>query len=332
MSQLLKVPPAASSPLEPGDPFFYGFRYVTRTLKDGTETIEQVPLTEEDILHPEEGDHISQKPPHAEDTIYLHDALSIHYQSRADVAVLFDCGVDWDIPGLKPLTPDNTVIFGVQAWRREAVYLVKQEGGRTVLVMEVTSPSTYRNDINKKPALYHRAGVDCFVTVNRGPKGTDPVRLHVRHWSPTRWIDVQPDAQGRYDLGPVGLRIGIEDGRVWLYDATGRRLPGAIENEVARVEAETRAQTEAQARAAAETRAQAEAQARADAETRAQAEAEARRVEAQARAAAEARAQVEAQARAALEERLRHLEEQLRGRSDEGTAERPTPDDRPGLP
>src|SRR5579871_2391316 len=319
MSRLLKAPPAGGDRDGHQDPFFYGFRHVERTLPDGSREFDQVPLTEEDILYPQEDDHISQKPPHVDDIEYLHGSLKIRYRGRADVAALADCAIDWGIPGQRAPCPDITVVFGVRAWRKQATYLVKQEGGRTVLLMEVTSPSTYRTDIETKPDIYYRAGVDCFVTVDRGPKGEDPVRLHVRHWSPDGWIDVSPDAQGRYELGPVGLRIGIEDGRVWLYDAaTGVRLPDASELQAARDDAEARAE-KAQAQAEAEAQARAAAQAQAEAEARARAAAQAQaEAEAQARAAAEARAEearrqaeAAARARAELEERLRRLEEQL---------------------
>ncbi len=43
------------NPVDP-DPFRYGWRYVRRTLPDGRETLDQVPLTLEDVLHPEEED------------------------------------------------------------------------------------------------------------------------------------------------------------------------------------------------------------------------------------------------------------------------------------
>jgi hypothetical protein len=40
----------------PADPFFYGFRYVPRPRPDGGSDLEMVPLTLEDILHPQEDD------------------------------------------------------------------------------------------------------------------------------------------------------------------------------------------------------------------------------------------------------------------------------------
>ncbi len=41
------------------DPYRYGWRYLRRDLADGAQVMEQVPLTLEDVLHPQEGDQVS---------------------------------------------------------------------------------------------------------------------------------------------------------------------------------------------------------------------------------------------------------------------------------
>jgi hypothetical protein len=41
-----------------GDPFCYGWRVVPRPTSDNPHHLEQVPLTLEDVLHPEVGDFI----------------------------------------------------------------------------------------------------------------------------------------------------------------------------------------------------------------------------------------------------------------------------------
>jgi len=72
----------------------------------------------------------------------------------------------------------------------------------------------------------------------------------------------RPDAQGRLDLAPVGMKLGLEGERPWLYDAvTGVRSPDRTEwqhlltaTETRATTAAARAQEEAQARAALEAR------------------------------------------------------------------------------
>jgi hypothetical protein len=195
--------------------------------------------------------------------------------------------------------PDVVVFFDVSQWSRRPTYRLAEDGGRPVLVIEVASPSTREYDLDAKLKLYYRVGVQKYVIVDRGPRNTDPARLLGYERGRRGWRRLRPDAQGRMDLAPVGMHLGIADDRPWLYDAvTGVRAPD-------RMEWQQTLEAEAQARAAAEARAQEEAQARAAAEARAE-------EEAQARAAAEARAEEEAQARVALEARLQALEAQLR--------------------
>src|SRR5262245_32431575 len=50
--------PRISARSQPPDPFYYGWRMRRHVAADGTETLEQIPLTLEDVLHPQEGDFI----------------------------------------------------------------------------------------------------------------------------------------------------------------------------------------------------------------------------------------------------------------------------------
>ena len=161
-----------------------------------------------------------------------------------------------------------------------------------MVVLEIASPSTRNNDLGIKRDLYYQVGVQKYVIVDRGPHGEDPVRIFGFQRGPRGWVPMALDAQGRLDLAPVGLLLGIEDDRPWLYDvATGAREPERKEWHQALSAAEERVQE-------AEERAQ-------NAEERAQ--------------NAEVRAREEAQSRAALEERLRALEAELH-RQQGGTA------------
>jgi Uma2 family endonuclease len=298
MRQVIREAPITHKGHDADDPFCYGWRYVRRVQPDGTTVIDQIPLTREDLLYPEEDDFVVQEPVHTRDFIYCHSTLEALYASQPRVVVLGDCRVDWGVEGVRPLGPDILVLFDVHQWLRRATYRLAEEGGRPVLVIEIASPSTREYDLDAKLRLYYRVGVQKYVIVDRGPRGEDPVRLLGYQRGARGWRRLRPDGQGRLDLAPVGLRLGIADDRPWLYDAiTGVRAPDRVEWQQALTTAETRAQEEAQARAAAETRAQEEARAR---------------------AAAEARTQEEARARAALEARLRALEAWLRRQSDAG--------------
>ena len=49
------------------DPFRYGWRYVKRVGPDGEETLDQIPLSLEDVLFPEMGDFIVRTDAHNSD-------------------------------------------------------------------------------------------------------------------------------------------------------------------------------------------------------------------------------------------------------------------------
>jgi Uma2 family endonuclease len=260
------------------DDTFYGWRYVRRVRPDGTDVVDEIPLTFEDLLYPEEGDFVVYEPAHTRDFIYCHSTLEAYYASQPEVVVLGDCRVDWGVPGVRPLGPDILVLFEVRQWLRRGTYHLAEEGGRPVLVLEIVSPSTRKHDLGAKRRLYYRLGVQKYVLVDRWTPGAAPVRLLGYERGPQRWRRLRPDAQGRLDLAPVGMKLGLEGERLWLYDAgTGVRAPDRTEWQHLLTATETRA-TAAEARAT----------------------------------AAETRAREEAQTRAALEARVRDLEAQLR--------------------
>jgi hypothetical protein len=266
------------------DETFYGWRYMRRVRPDGTEVVDEVPLTHEDLLYPEEGDFVVYEPAHTRDFIYCHSTIEAYYASQPDVVVLGDCQVDWGVPGVRPLGPDILVLFEVRQWLRRGTYHLAEEGGRPVLVIEIVSPSTRTHDLGAKRRLYYRLGVQKYVLVDRWTRSDAPVRLLGYERGPRGWRRLRPDAQGRLDLAPVGMKLGLERERPWLYDAvTGVRAPDRTEWQHLLTATETRATT-AEARAT----------------------------------AAEARAQEEAQARATLEARIQALEAQLRLQQDDG--------------
>ncbi len=304
-------PPAKSG--EENDPYRFGWRYVRRELADGREVYDQVPLSWEDLLYPEEEDFVVESPTHRRDYNYCHDALETLYRDDGSVVVLGNCRIDFAAAGVRPLGPDVVVLFGVHQWLRQATFEVAVEGGWPVVVIEVSSPSTRSHDLANKPDLYYRAGVEKYVIVDRGWQGTDPPRLIGYQRGPQGWLRLPADPRGWLDLSPVSVFLGLEGDRAWLYHAaTGTRLPDltgatiAKENAEAKVrdaeeqirDAEEKIRDEAKARADAEGKVRDEVKARADAEAKARdAEAKARDAEATARDETKARADAEAKAR-----------------------------------
>ena len=70
MEQAVRTETRRSGVVEADDPFRYGWRYVRRTQPDGTTVIDEIPLTRDDLLYPEEGDFVVQEPWHTQDFTY----------------------------------------------------------------------------------------------------------------------------------------------------------------------------------------------------------------------------------------------------------------------
>jgi len=254
---------------DPADRYYYGWRYVTRELPDGGATIEQVPLTLEDTLYPEEGDFVVHSKAHEDTCTYLANVFSARLSGDPTAAVLNDVRVAWDVPELRPNGPDIAVVRGVREQRNWSTFDVAAEGVRPELIIEITSPETRANDLIAKVEIYALARVPRYIIANtRLWDGRETLYLIGYQLTPRGYEALAPDEQGRFWLDPVEVWIGIRDNRVTCFDADGEPIDDYPALDAARMEAEGRAHA-AEARAqAAEAHAQAESHARMEAESR----------------------------------------------------------------
>ena len=302
------------------DPWFYGWRYVTQAGPDGNVKTVQVPLTEEDVLHPREDDFIVQNDDHTRDCHYLKTILDAHLADRPDMHVFHDHRMDWGVEEIEPHGPDFAVVEGFPGdWDgQRGTFCLTEFGARTLLVIEVTSPTTRRGDLNQKVTEYYQAGIPYYAIVDRQFQGGEQPRLFAYRAGEQGYVLVEPDAEGWLALEPIGLWLRFEDDRLVCRDAEGRHLHDyrevmqemrqveeRAEAERARADAEARTRQEAQRRAD-------DAQARADAEARTRQEAQARADSERTRADAErTRADAERTRAEAAEERIRQLEAEM---------------------
>jgi colicin import membrane protein len=294
------------------DPFRFGYRYVSRQLPDGTTEWEEVPLTLEEVLHPELDYVIPQSNRHQHESAYLREVFRARLAGVQGALVLCDCCVDLNLPGVKHICPDVAVFFNVpnpdQDW---TMFLCREEKTRPELIVEVVSPSTRVNDVETKLPWYHQAGVPLYLVVDR-ERVKGPRRLILYRHTPTGYEEVPPDDEGGVTLDFLGVRVLLREERVVCFDAqTRRELGDYVEVYHLGQDAEQKARDEAQAREQAEQQARDEAKAREQAEQKA-------REEARAREQAEQKAQAEALARADLERRLQELQAKLQERGESG--------------
>ena len=143
------------------------------------------------------------------------------------------------------------VVFGVED-RMRMNFKVWEEGKGPDFVLEVASPNTWREDVQRKPGVYARLGVkEYFLYDPRGEYLTPRLQGH-------RLVD------GEYERMPavesidrtlalpsevLGLELRAKGEEMYFQDpATGQALLSHAQEHSARRAAETRAEVEAAAR------------------------------------------------------------------------------------
>lgn len=251
------------------DPFRFGWRDVQQIGPNGSKRWVQVPLTWEDALHPQEGDHISENRQQEIDRRYLASVLEMHLSGNPRTLVLSDCLINWGVRGLGNHSPDICVFADVNEPQRRnwRTFRVAAEGARPVLAIEIVSPDTHDqrvrdNDVVIKVREYYRAGVPLYVIVDQerpdGPRQLIGYRRGAR-----KYLRMRPDTQGRVLLEPVRLMLGLRDERAVCWDAdTDKEIDDLATTAQALREAQAALRTATQERRAAQAAFEAETQAR----------------------------------------------------------------------
>ena len=91
--------------------------------------------------------------------LYGRGALGLRYRERPDVYVSGDLLIYYEEGDPRvSVVPDVFVVFGVED-RLRGNYKVWEEGKGPDFVLEVASPSTWREDVRRKPGVYAGLGV-----------------------------------------------------------------------------------------------------------------------------------------------------------------------------
>ncbi len=246
------------------DPFRLGFRDRRVSTADGREVWAQIPLTPEDLVYPQEGDHVSQGLSHFS---FLHpqaDAMRRYLQKRPGLVVTSDVTLVLKHDG-KNCGPDVAVIEGdFDTSKIKGAIRLESVGGRLAFALEAVSTSEKEiedKDLEKNLSRYAREGVEEYFTVY--PVGERRVKdLVGRRLEQGSYVEIAPDARGRVVSQTLGLLFQIDGGgeELVIIDAeTGERLLISDEEEAGRRKAEAD-------RDAAEAARQREAKARRQAE------------------------------------------------------------------
>ena len=112
------------------------------------------------IEYPEsDGKPMAENDPQLHAIHYAFGALLLRYRERADVYVSADLLIYYEEGNPRvSVVPDVFVVFGVED-RKRGSYKVWEEGKSPDFVLEVASPSTWREDVERKPGVYAGLGV-----------------------------------------------------------------------------------------------------------------------------------------------------------------------------
>lgn len=249
-----------------------GWRYERGRRADGREEDVRIPLTPAEALHPKEGYIIPVRTLHDRLTDDLCYMLRAHCEQQPDVVVFHDLVFTWDQPAVGDYAPDVAVVPNVRDHHADRVtFDVAVEGTRPSLIIEITSPSTRETDRVKKVKDYALVGVQEYIYIDHTTRrGKEIWEIAGFRLDGDRYLPMLPDEDGAYFCETVGLRIGLEEGRVWLEDAnsgedllTAQQVSAARDAEAARADAEAMRATAEAERANAETEARKAAEARA---------------------------------------------------------------------
>jgi len=255
---VLAVPETPWLTTETNDPYIYGWREVARINEDGIRYFHRLPLSLEDILHPQEDDVRMHSYDHEKKCHYLSNVIQRQIQHDPTAVMLADVRVAWAKAGVKPHTPDISVVFGVKRVQNWSTFYEAIEGTRPQVVIEITSPSTRHLDLVDKFDEYERVGLAYYVLIdNYDEKGHWRPRLLGYELVANQYQSLRPNAQGWLWLEPLRLWLTVDEhGALSSYDEHGTLLLDYTEIS-AKLEAEMKARESAESRAnEAETRAQ----------------------------------------------------------------------------
>lgn len=205
-------PPGAEAP--------YG--WVERVTDHGTVT---VPLTYEELLHPREGEKVTQDNDHQRLLQSVAWQLRRWFEKRPGFGVFSDLLVCWTGRAEREVGPDVLVLDGLDITPAEVAGRLDIDPSkvRSRLVVEIVSPTwpkTRRKDYEANFELYEQVGVEEYLIIDPIRRGSpEPPKLRLfKLGADGRFEKVAADADGwRHAVG-TGLRF------LAVHDEHGRRL------------------------------------------------------------------------------------------------------------
>ena len=210
----------------PGEePGVVGWRY-----RNGGTTV--IPLRAEDLLNQEEGDKIVTNTAHIEDMQYLFEALTRRTRGKPGIRVFSDHCINFQVRGLGILGPDVILFNGEdRPWDKgRGTFPVKAMKARPLYAFEVTSPSTRPRDLRARLSQFFRAGVPVYVVIDAPyGGGRHPLGVVAFQAGPDGYEQLPAADDGRVWVEVAEVYLGLEDGRLMIRAADGKKVPTGVE-------------------------------------------------------------------------------------------------------
>lgn len=233
---------------------------------------EATPEQRDPVVHPEpDGKPMAEGDDHFDEIVSAKLAIQDHLRHRGDAYVAGNLLLYYEEGNPQAcVAPDVFVVFGVPKKRRR-VYELWEEGKAPSVALELTSKSTWLQDLGEKKAVYAMLGVTEYFLFDPCGEYLSP-RLRGYSLRRGEYERMRSGPGGALESRKLGLRLVAEAGHLRLLDArSGRTLLTPDEGiEGTRREA-ARADGEARRANAEATRAKREGERREKAERRAQA-------------------------------------------------------------
>jgi Uma2 family endonuclease len=198
----------------------------------------------EDDLYPDsDGKPVGETDYHIAGLVYLREALQHYFRDRPDMYVATDMFLYYEEGNVKARkAPDVMIVRGVPKHFRRSFKLWREPAGPWIII-ELISRKTRREDLQEKPGLYARLGVEEYYVYDPEGKTLRPPLQGFRRRG-RRFLPRKLAADGSLTSRRLGLRLVPERELLRLIDLrAGEPLLTGAEHAARVEEAERRART-----------------------------------------------------------------------------------------
>ena len=218
--------------------FYYGRRQTVAHNQTGQPIYTKTPLTPDDFLDPQPGDQFEQGEAHDRAVRRLRAIFRTLFRYNPAVTILTGVKLVWPVPGLAQPAPDLAVVSHLDdPHRQRPIFDVAREGKAPHLIVEVISPRFASQDLEEKAAIYAKAGIREYFTLNPGLRAQSDATAYTIlgfRLQGEAYTAIAPDPQGRVHSETCSCWFGIRpDGQdFYVINArTGQEIEPAAEDD-----------------------------------------------------------------------------------------------------